>query len=261
MIRMLSLTLLPAFVGLGMITLAVSQEATEATAMKPTAKFFFFDARETEWAVSAEPNRMQQHFNRVPESSLLFDSLNVALSVPADSQKVRATMSKWIEAERDRFGNTGSRSEQRIRVAEGVTAYMRAHDFDAGQLIAALLRRSGATDVEVAAVHLVDRNGKSTYKLKVMLPGNEIAMERQGVDVLLNSPNVSHDGVVYALALALFETHEIIEAQSTGEPMPDTDAEQLPIPEPEAAPQPIGPALQPVDDEPRSVLIRSSETN
>ena len=218
----------------------------------PTLKFFFFDQRQTEWTVSAEADRLQNHLEQNEDSAKLYESLQSASQTRTDLLGVRATMSKWIEDERKRFSDTSARSARRIRVAEGVTAYMRAYDFEIGQLIPALLRRSGAREVELAAIHLVDRNGNSSYKLKVMLPYDQIQIDKQGFDVVLNSSNVTDASVVYALALALYEVHEILEAQSNGEPTPEIDIEQLPVPEPTPAIQP-SPRLQSAGPE-RSIL-------
>lgn len=232
------------------------EEASEQEGMKPTLRFFFFDERETEWVVSSEADRLNRHFDEHEESARLYESLQTATGTAADVKSVRSTMSKWIEDERERFSRSGSAGARRIRVAEGVTAYIRAYDYDASQLINALLRRSGASDVEVAAIHLIDQGGRPSFKLKVMLPRDQIEIGKQGFDVTLNSAQVSHVSIVYALGLALYEVHEILEAQSTGEPIEDSGAEQLPVPEPLPTPGSTGPRLQSPTDSSRSVLIR-----
>ena len=228
-----------------------AQEA-ESPSGEPVLKFFFFDERETEWVVSTERDRFEQHLEQNDESAQLYQSLQAAAQPRSDSQAVRATMSRWIEAERERIRQAGVGAGTRIRVAEGVTAYMRAYDFEVSQLIAALLRRSGASEVQVAAVHLLDETGNASYKLKVMLPGDQIGIDRQGINVVLSSPTVGDGSLVYALALALYEVHELLESQSTGQPPPGREAEPLPPPEPDATLDEATPRLElPTSNPPR----------
>ncbi|MGI9429557.1 MAG: hypothetical protein ACR2NM_12920 [Bythopirellula sp.] len=256
MTRTIAVTFLILSFSLLQVSQLGAQEVANQEVIKPTLKFFFFDERETEWVVSTEPDRMNSHFEEQEDSARLYESLQTSTQTPADSQSVRSTMSTWIEQEREHFRRSGSAGGQMIRIAEGVTAYIRAYDYDANQLVSALLRRSGASEVEVAAMHLIDTAGKSSYKLKVMLPSDQIDIDRQGVDVALNSAKVSHVSIVYALALALYEVHEIIEARSTGEPVEESGAEQLPVPEPGPLPNAAGPRLQTPGDRQRSVLVR-----
>ena len=125
-------------------------------------------------------------------------------------------------------------------------AYLRAHDFSISNLVEALKRRSGAEDVELVAVHLRDRNANSTYKLKVILIEPEIEMDKMGFNVKLRSSDVSYTAVTYALGVALYEVHEILNSEvEEDQAADDEDIEALPLPEPlENAPEVAGPSLR-----------------
>ena len=190
---------------------------------QPTLKFFYYNQGAIEWAVSAEQDRFEKHLEANAESAQLFESLSASVSEPPQLDEVQARMARWIEAERNR-GPEVNQSTVRIRKAEGIVAYMRAHDFEIDQLVKALLKRSRAQDVEVVAVHLVDGAGTSEFKLKIVLPYDEIGIDKQGFNVVLASPNVTYTSVAYALAMALYEVHEVINVESGEEPA-DPEAE------------------------------------
>ena len=151
----------------------------------------------------------------------------------ADLEQVRVQMARWLDDERGRLAG-GRGNVVRLQKAEGIGAYMRAHEFRMDQLVEALLKHSGASGVEIAAVHLVREGGNSTFQLKVMLPGETIGIGGQGFNVAFGSPDMTYTGVVYALALALYEVHEIINSESAdgAEPPSDLDLESLPPPAP-----------------------------
>ena len=209
----------------------VAEEFQLTPASMPTVKFFYYRVKGIEWAFSDDAKQFQQHLADNSESQLLYDSVTTALSNAPTVKDTADRMTKWIETERNRFQQ--SRSEVvRIRMAEGITAYMRAHDFDVSNLVEALKRRSGATDVELVAIHLRDKQDESSFRLKVVLVDSDIELGKQGINVSLRSPNVSYSTVGYALAVALYEVHEILnqeESSEDGQPAPDI--ESLPIPE------------------------------
>lgn len=176
----------------------------------PRLKFFYFDQAHTEWVVSAEPDRLERHLEGNADSASLYQNLQRSLSETPDLDRIRNGMADWIRSERTRFDQAGSRVSRRVRVAEGVVAYMRAHDFDIRKLVTALVKRSGARDVELVAIHLVDAEGESSYKLKVVLPNDQVELGRQGFDVVLQSSQVTYTSAIYALAMALYEVHEVV---------------------------------------------------
>ncbi|MGI9427381.1 MAG: hypothetical protein ACR2NM_01900 [Bythopirellula sp.] len=213
-------------------TLSVTaQDVQVGPGSLPTVKFFYYRAKGVEWAFSDDAKRFQQHLVDNSESQLLYDSVSTALNKAPAVKDTADRMTKWIESERDRFQQ--SRSEVvRIRMAEGITAYMRAHDFDVANLVEALKRRSGATDVELVAIHLRDMQEESSFRLKVVLVDSDVPLGKQGINVSLRSPNVSYSTVGYALAVALYEVHEILNREESGEGNePAPDIESLPIPE------------------------------
>ncbi len=118
-------------------------------------------------------------------------------------------------------------------MAEGIVAYLRAHDFSIHKLVEALKRRSGASDVELVVVHLRDAQDNPSFKLKVVLVDPEVEIGKQGFNVNLAAPNASYTVVAYALGLALYELQEIINRDSPAEDAPPSESiEALPVPEP-----------------------------
>ncbi len=235
---------IPVVMPLSMLILASAVLRAEDETRQPTLKFFYYDQGAIEWAVSAEQDRFQEHLEANDDSAVLFDSLSAAVSDPPELDEVQSRMARWIEAERNRTAEV-NRNTVRIRKAEGIVAYMRAHDFKIDQLVEALLKRSLAQDVEVVAVHLVDGAGNSEFKLKIVLPYDEIGIDAQGFNVVLASPNVTYTSVVYALAMALYEVHEIINVESDEAPQnPEGDMEVLPSPD-ALSPEPADTSIEP----------------
>ena len=198
----------------------------------PTVKFFYYDSARVEWVVTAEPDRLQPHLEANQDSESLFQSTLTAVINLEESEEVQSQMARWIEQERQRFRQT-STGTARFRKAEGIVAYLRAHDFSVSNLIDALTKRSGASTVELAAIHLVDGSGQSSYKLKVLLVDATIEIGKQGFNVDIRSPQVTYLSVVYALGVALYEVHEIINADVPSDAEePLQEIELLPLPEP-----------------------------
>jgi hypothetical protein len=67
-----------------------------------------------------------------------------------------------------------------------------------------------------------------------MLPGETIGIGGQGFNVVFGSPDMTYTGVAYALAVALYEVHEIINTETAdgAESGRDLDLESLPPPVP-----------------------------
>jgi hypothetical protein len=209
----------------------------------PAVKFFYYDAGAVEWAVSAEPERLQRHLASNADSQQLFEEVNHAVAESPTAGNSAAQMTRWIESERQRFDQS-RREVARMRMAEGIIAYLRTHDFSIPNLVRDLKHRSGASAVELVAIHLRDAQANSSFKLKVVLVDPKIDIAKQGFNVNLPSANASYTVVTYALGVALYEVHEIIHGGPTEKPEEDKSLEPLPVPEPLARPQTEGtPAL------------------
>lgn len=206
----------------------------------PIVTFFYYDAAGVEWAVSAEPGRFQRHLASNADSQQLFEQVNLAMADSAATNNSAAQMTRWIENERQRFDQS-RREPTRMRMAEGIVAYLRTHDFSIPNLVRALKRRSGASAVELVVIHLRDARGESSFKLKVVLVDPEIEIGKQGFNVNLPSPNASYTLVTYALGVALYEVQEIIHGDSSGDDAKENESiEPLPVPEPVVRPAPEG---------------------
>lgn len=207
-----------------------STDGDQSPARLPTLRFFYYDADNIEWVTDAEPERWQQHLNTNALSEQFFATLTAAVADDENSDQARAKMTQWIEQEREQFNGY---NPARFRRAEGTVAYLRAHDFKAKNLVAALLKRSAAQDVELVAVHLVDETAGDSFQLKVALPGHETNFDRQGFNISLQQETVSHTVVVYCLAVALYELHEIINTETSGDDgdLTPSPIEELPAPE------------------------------
>lgn len=206
----------------------------------PRVKFFYYQQTGVEWVVSAEPDKLQRHLEINPESQRLFESVLSAVNNPTDPEKLRKQLARWLTDERHQFDRTGDRRD--FRRSEGITAYLRAYDFDMSQLVRELKERSGASDVELVAVHLVDETGQSSFKLKVVLVGAGEEFGQQSFNVDIRSPEASGISVVFALGRALYDVHEIInmEDEQTGDERAEGEPELEPIPSPEIQLTPPG---------------------
>ncbi len=211
---------------------AAQEPEAEQQIHVPTIKFFYFDAADLEWAVSAEADRLDDHLAEHAESRQFYDAVRAAVVEPPQPDRSAEQMTRWIETQRERFDET-RRDAPSARMAEGIVAYLRAHDFNIHNLVGALRRRSGASDVELAVVHLRDPRGEPAYRLKVVLVEPDVELGKQGFNVNLAAPNASYTVVVYALGLALYELQEIINRDASDEPPPERgQIEALPVPEP-----------------------------
>jgi hypothetical protein len=209
------------------------QEGLEAEL--PKIKFFYYDAGTIEWAVSAEPESLRRHLAATADSQQLLEEVNHAVTETPTASNSAAQMTRWIEAERRRFDQS-RREAARMRMAEGIIAYLRSHDFSIANLVRDLKHRSGASAVELVVIHLRDTQANSSFKLKVVLVDPKIEIGKQGFNVNLPSPNASYTVVTYALGVALYEVHEIIHGSPVEVPDGDKSIEPLPVPEPFTSP-------------------------
>ena len=98
-------------------------------------------------------------------------------------------------------------------------------------LVDSLKKLSGASDVELVAVHLVDKAGSSSYLLKVILVAT-IHVGQQGFNVDIRTPQVTGISVVFALGVALYEVQELINQERSEDAAEDDQPiEPLPLPE------------------------------
>lgn len=227
------------------ITAARAHEPDVTPAGLPIVKFFYYDAGGVEWAVSAEPDNFERHLNVNSDSRTLFDAVTEAVVNPSDVEQTALQMTRWIEQERERFDET-RRESARGRMAEGIVAYLRAHDYDIHRLVEALKRRSGASQVELVVIHLVDARDTPSYKLKVQLVDPELEIGKQGFNVNLDAPAASYTVVAYALGVALYEVQELLHREDSdeGETPPVESFEPLPVPEPLEPAQSVPAALR-----------------
>lgn len=228
----------------GLSFTASSQEIAIDTHSMPLVKFFYYDAADVEWAVSAETKSFQEHLESTPESQVLFETVSNAVRSSPEAETPAEALTRWIESERERYQQS-RQDAVRFRMAEGIIAYLRAHDFSVSSLVEALKRRSGASDVELVGIHLRDNQGHSSYKLKVILVDPAIEVGKQGFNIKLRSPNASYAAVVYALGVALYEVHEVINAESSEDGTKEVE-EIEPLPLPESL---DGPILEPTPTE------------
>jgi hypothetical protein len=207
----------------------MAQDVQVDPASLPTVKFFYYDAAGVEWAISAEPERLQQHLTTNATSRTLVESVSSAVARTSDTSESARQLTRWIENERVRFDRT-RREPARIRTAEGIVAYLRDHDFSIPKLVEDLKHRSGASAVELVAIHLRERPGAPSFKLKVVLVDANIDIGRQGFNIDLPSPEVGYATVAYALGVALYGVQEIIHSESSGGKDESKATEELPVP-------------------------------
>ncbi|MEX0677653.1 MAG: hypothetical protein WD063_11295 [Pirellulales bacterium] len=211
---------------------APAQEPAAESPSLPVVTFFYYDAAGVEWAFSAEPERFRRHLASNSDSQALFDGVTAAVAEKPDAAGPARQMTRWIESERERFEQT-RREPARMRMAEGIIAYLRDHDFSISKLVDDLKHRSGASEVELVIIHLRDGQGSPSYKLQVVLVDPEIAISKQGFNVNLPEPKATYTVVTYALGVALYEVQEIIHRDSSKEDTQENkNIEPLPLPDP-----------------------------
>ncbi|MCH8924389.1 MAG: hypothetical protein IIA67_14715, partial [Planctomycetes bacterium] len=76
---------------------ATAQEPETDHASLPTVKFFYFDAAGVEWAVSAEPQRFEQHLASNSNSQRLFEAILGAIVESPENNDSSRQMTRWIE--------------------------------------------------------------------------------------------------------------------------------------------------------------------
>jgi hypothetical protein len=223
---------------------AAADDPQVAPAGMPIVKFFYYDAAGVEWAVSAEPAAFERHLAANSDSQSLYQAVTTSVIEPANVDDTALQMTRWIAKERERFDET-RRESSRSRMAEGIVAYLRSHDFSIHQLVEALKRRSGASEVELVVIHLLDARGTPSFKLKIVLVDPQIEIGKQGFNVNLDSPKASYTVVTYALGVALYEVQEIIHRDSSDDQSdPPETIEPLPVPEPLETTDPVPASLR-----------------
>jgi len=191
---------------------------------RPQLKFFFYHEGDVSWVVSSDKQRFAEHLVANDDSFRLASTLHEAVLQDEPVEAARKEMGQWIEQRREQ-------SEQRdalalsARKAEGIIAYLRAHDFSMRNLVAALLRRSGASAVEIVGIHRVSLPNQAEFKIKVILEHPKIDMKPGGINVELASATAGYAQVIYALGLTLYEVHETISASQPPEELPGPEGE------------------------------------
>ena len=145
-----------------------------------------------------------------------------------NSDAARAQMSEWIAGQRERFQRR-SASPTSFQRAEGIVAYLRAHDLSIRRLVEALKTRSGASAVELVAIHQSGARDGASLMIKVVLADSQIDIGRMGFNIDLQSPDAGYVAVIYALGTALYDVEEMIVANRPPEELPEPELE----PEPE----------------------------
>ena len=211
--------------------LSASQSVPADDGLLPIVKFFYYDAKSIRWVVSAEPEVLQTHLQQNADSKTLYESLVSIVGGDAEPKGVRRQITRWLDEQRRRFDQTGM-NKLVFRKSEGITAYLRSHEFSISTLVDSLKKLSGASDVELVAVHLVDKAGSSSYLLKVILVAPTIDVGQQGFNVDIRTPQVTGISVVFALGVALYEVQEIINQEPSEDAAEDDQPiEPLPLPE------------------------------
>lgn len=195
----------------------------------PEVKFFFFDGKDVEWVVSAEPQAFERHLSDNATSRTLLTTLQSAIDRQVNPDEMRPQMARWVEGQRRSF-ERGSIANKTYQRAEGIVAYLRAHDFSIPKLVAALKQRSGASSVVIAAIHQTNGDSNARFKLKVMLEDAHLDLGQMGYNVDLPSPDVGYITVIYALGFALYEVHELLSVE-----VPPAPPEEEQLPDPDAA--------------------------
>ena len=224
----------------GLLTLLLATTAGTALAQSesenlPRLKFFYFDSTRIEWVVSSETESFERHLAANSPSQRFVSSLERAALQAEQPDAARANITNWIAGQRQQF-DQGLRDVTRFRKAEGVTAYLRAHDFSVRRLVETLRERTGAEAIDLVAVHQVPRPAQSVFRLKVTPVRPALELGREGYNISLQSPEVGYVSVVYALGLALYEVEEIIAANQPAGESTGPSAEELPEPLPGSVP-------------------------
>ncbi len=204
---------------------AVMARADEDSGL-PTLKFFFFDGAPVEWVVSSDKDAFTEHLAANPDSARLATSIHRAVYGEENTEAARAQMAEWIEAQRRQFQNRAA-SPTSFQRAEGIVAYLRAHDLSIRKLVEALKTRSGASAVELVAIHQARAPQGQTFKMKVVLVDPVVEMNRMGFNVDLQSPAAGYVPVIYALGTALYDVEEMISTNSPAEELPEPEGERV----------------------------------
>ncbi len=186
----------------------------------PHLKFFYFDSGQVDWIVSSDKEAFAKHLEQNADSNRFVTSLHKSVRGEEPVDAARGNIADWIADRRAQFEQRYGDST-RFRKAEGVAAYLRAHDFSIRRLTAALKRRTGAKSVDLIAVHQASRQGRPDYKLKVVLTDPTADVVVIAFNVVIQSANASYVPVIYALGLALYEVQERISGNVPSELLPE----------------------------------------
>jgi len=197
-----------------------SVEASELANDTPRLKFFFFDEDQVDWVVSSDKEAFTKHVQDNQQSQRMVSSLHKAVRGPEPVDQARANVADWIAERRTRSGQQWG-DDARSRKAERIVAYLRAHDFSVRNLTEALKRRTGASAVDLVAIHQMNDRGQDEYKLKVVLENPTVDMGRKGFNIDLQSANASYVPVIYSLGVALDEVQERINSNMPTEALPE----------------------------------------
>ncbi|MCG8585584.1 MAG: hypothetical protein MI757_12810 [Pirellulales bacterium] len=187
-------------------------------------KFFFFNNSSIEWIVSDDADAFAEHLSANEDSKKLYDDLVAALGGSEPVTQARSHMARWIARQREQF-EQGTLTSTQFRKSEGVVAYLRAHGFSAAKLVDALKERTGASDVEIVAVHRQSQQD-SSYWIKVIPVDPRVDMGRKGYNIEMQNPEVGYVSAVYALGFAIYEVEELVTENE-----PADDPEELPSPD------------------------------
>lgn len=206
--------------------------AAASDTQRPILKFFFYHEGDVSWVVSSDKQRFAEHLMTNDNSFRLASTLHEAVLNDEPVEAAREEMSQWIEQRREQFEQRDAPALS-TRKAEGIIAYLRAHDFSMRNLVAALLRRSGASAVEIVGIHRVSLANEPEFKIKVVLDDPKIDVRPGGINVDLASATAGYAQVIYALGLTLYEVHETISANQPPEQLPNPQGD-LPALQPDA---------------------------
>ena len=195
---------------------------------QPRLRFFYYDAPSVEWIVSSDKKAFAVHLRQNEESSTFVTTIHNAVTGDELNDVARTQMTDWIAAQRETFEQR-RRDTISFRKAEGIVAYLRAYDFSIRRLVEALKDLSGATNVELVAIHRTAAQTEPDFKIKVVLTDAAVDLGRQGMNVDMQSATSGYVPVVYALGMALYDLQEIVNADQPAE-QPPARLEELPEP-------------------------------
>ena len=206
---------------------ADSARGAEQTEIVKT-RFFFLDMADYQWVDSIDEESLQSHFAMNESSFQLYTSLQETVNGPDLADTARPHFSTWLTEQRLLFQGGRSNAEA-FRRSEGLVAYLRAHEFNVKDVVDAIKRRSGATEVQIIAIHHAgSAERESRFLLKVVLQNSQVELGQSGYIVRLQTPYISYVTMLYALGIALYELNELPEAARPVQPTEPVDEPPVP---------------------------------